>query len=46
MEVPEGVDPKDVHKKDPTNQVPLIEGRWVNGESFETFELKTYQANY
>lgn len=46
MSVPEGVDPKNVHKADPTNQVPEIATRWVNGETFETFETKTYQSYY
>jgi hypothetical protein len=46
MKVPKGVDPENVHKEDPTNQVPLIKGRWENGETFESFEQKTYKAYY
>jgi isopenicillin N synthase-like dioxygenase len=46
MNAPKGVDPSNVHKPDPTKQVPLIEERWVNGQSFEEFETKTYQSNY
>lgn len=46
MNVPKGVDLKNVYKPDPTNEVPLLQSRWVNGETFETFEMKTLESYY
>lgn len=46
MEVPKGMDPENVHKKDPTNQVPLIANRWENGITFEKFEQNTFATYY
>lgn len=46
MSVPDGMDPLLVHKADPTGQVPLIEERWKNGQTFEQFENATYAHFY
>jgi isopenicillin N synthase-like dioxygenase len=46
MNSPKGVDPNNVYKFDPTKQLPKIEKRWVNGQSFEEFETNTYSSNY
>ena len=46
MSVPEGVDPVNVHKSDPTKQLSLIKNRWKNGQSFEEFEMETYKSFY
>ena len=46
MIVPEGIDPQNVHKPDPTNEIPLIENRWENGDTFEMFEKKTVQKYF
>ena len=46
MNCPEGIDPNDVYKSDPTNQLPQLESRWKNGYTFEEFETNTYAANY
>lgn len=46
ISVPKGVDPKNVYKDDPTNQVPLIDQRWEEGFTFSQFENKTFQLYY
>jgi isopenicillin N synthase-like dioxygenase len=44
--VPEGVNPKNVYRKDPTKQVPEIDQRWKEGFNFSQFENKTFQLYY
>lgn len=46
IEVPFGTDPKNVHKTDPTEQVPLIGDRWQEGFTFSQFENKTFELYY
>jgi isopenicillin N synthase-like dioxygenase len=46
MNIPEGMDPENVHKADPTKSVPLIENRWKNGQTFEDFESETFKKYY
>lgn len=46
LSVPKGMDPGYVYKDDPTNQVPLMNERWKEGNSYGEFELKTFQMYY
>mmetsp|Transcript_40766 Transcript_40766/g.46723 ORF Transcript_40766/g.46723 Transcript_40766/m.46723 type:complete len:140 (-) Transcript_40766:56-475(-) len=44
--VPKGIDSKNVHKPDPTDQVPVIGDRWQEGFKFWQFESKTFELYY
>ena len=46
LNAPKGVDTKNVYKKYPTDQVPLIGERWKDGYSFGEFENRTFAEYY